>query len=79
MAGTAFRIILAAMDTAQAARPQLKIRNPAERSSERVDTAHRAAAHPEAVTRLDWRNDMSDLLLDMHERIERPPMIAPAA
>ena len=79
MAGTAFRIILAAMDTAQSARPQLKIRNPAERSSEKGRHRAPAAAHPEAVTRLDWRNDMSDLLLDMHERIERPPMIALAA
>jgi len=36
-----------------------------------IETAHRRRLAPEAVTRLDWHNDMSDLLLDMHARIEK--------
>ena len=36
-----------------------------------LDVAHRRRLAPEAVTRLDWHNDMSGLLLDIHERIEQ--------
>lgn len=35
------------------------------------DGGHRRRLAPEAVTRLDWHNDMSGLLLDIHERLEQ--------
>jgi metallo-beta-lactamase family protein len=35
-----------------------------------IDTAHRRRLAPSAVVALDWHNDMSELLLDINERIE---------
>jgi metallo-beta-lactamase family protein len=35
------------------------------------DVTHRRRLAPEAVTRLDWHNDMSGLVLDIHDRIEQ--------
>ncbi|WP_315707359.1 MULTISPECIES: MBL fold metallo-hydrolase [unclassified Bradyrhizobium] len=36
-----------------------------------LDVAHRRRLAPEAVTRLDWHNDMSELMLDINARIEQ--------
>jgi metallo-beta-lactamase family protein len=35
-----------------------------------VDTDHRRRLAPDAVTHLDWHNDMSSLVLDINDRIE---------
>ena len=35
-----------------------------------LDVARRRRLAPEAVTKLDWHNDMSKLILDINERIE---------
>jgi len=35
-----------------------------------MDVAHRRRLTPEAVTHLDWHNDMSKLVLDINDRIE---------
>ncbi len=35
-----------------------------------LDVARRRRLTPEAVTHLDWHNDMSGLILDINERIE---------
>ncbi|CCE11850.1 conserved hypothetical protein [Bradyrhizobium sp. STM 3843] len=36
-----------------------------------LDVAHRRRLAPEAVTRLDWHNEMSELMLDINARIEQ--------
>ncbi len=35
-----------------------------------LDVAHRRRLSPEAVTRLDWHNEMSSLVLDINDRIQ---------
>jgi len=35
------------------------------------DVTHRRRLTPEAVTRLDWHNEMSGLVLDIHDRIDQ--------
>jgi metallo-beta-lactamase family protein len=34
-----------------------------------VDADHRRRLAPEAVTRLDWHNEMSELMLDINDRV----------
>jgi metallo-beta-lactamase family protein len=36
-----------------------------------VDVGHRRRLTPEAVVSLDWHNDMSKLILDINDEIER--------
>jgi metallo-beta-lactamase family protein len=36
-----------------------------------LDAAHRRRLAPEAVTHLDWHNEMSELVLDIHDRVEQ--------
>jgi metallo-beta-lactamase family protein len=34
-----------------------------------LDVDHRRRLAPEAVTRLDWHNEMSELMLDINDRV----------
>jgi metallo-beta-lactamase family protein len=34
-----------------------------------LDADHRRRLAPEAVTRLDWHNEMSELILDINDRV----------
>ncbi|MDT3687375.1 MAG: MBL fold metallo-hydrolase [Pseudorhodoplanes sp.] len=36
-----------------------------------LDVSHRRRLSPESVVRLDWHNEMSELILDINERIEK--------
>jgi metallo-beta-lactamase family protein len=35
-----------------------------------IDVSHRRRLAPDAVVSLDWHNDMSELILDINDRIE---------
>jgi metallo-beta-lactamase family protein len=35
-----------------------------------IDVTHRRRLAPEAVVSLDWHNEMSELILDINDRIE---------
>lgn len=72
IAGLSGRLVERIIPTAQIFHPVLDdVYDLSNKAPKSIDVSHRRRLTPEAVVALDWHNDMSKLILDINDRVDR--------